>query len=157
MLSNENWNVLDKIFAPIYVQSHVLSATQQLQLYAIVFRNVLASNQLAVVEEATHNPLIYYENLPVEQITLGYIWRCGGKPGNFVSATVCPVRLAFKGAPMDVMHHSETDTQHAMNHIQVLLKLTGGSEYFCSHFDECVKTMMKIPPGEIMGLVHIAQ
>jgi hypothetical protein len=58
---------------------------------------------------------------------------------------------------MDVMHHSETGTQHAMNHIQVLLKLTGGSEYFCPHFDECVKTMMKISPGEIMGRVHIAQ
>jgi hypothetical protein len=30
--------------------------------YAIVFRNVSASNQCAVVEEATYNPLICYEN-----------------------------------------------------------------------------------------------
>ncbi len=57
---------------------------------------------------------------------------------------------------MDVIHHSEIETQHAMNHIQVLLKLTKGSEYFLSQFDECVKAMMKIPPGEIMGWIHIA-
>jgi hypothetical protein len=57
---------------------------------------------------------------------------------------------------MDVIHHPKNDTQHAMNHIQVLLKLTGESEYLCSHFDECVKVMMKIPPGEIMNQVHIA-
>jgi hypothetical protein len=28
VLSNENWNILGKIFVPIYVQSHMLSATQ---------------------------------------------------------------------------------------------------------------------------------
>jgi hypothetical protein len=57
---------------------------------------------------------------------------------------------------MDVIHHSNNDTQHAMKDIQVLLQSTGESECFCSHFDECVKAMMKIPPGEIMGRVHIA-
>ncbi len=31
------WNILDKIFVPIHVQSHVLSTIQQLQQYAIVF------------------------------------------------------------------------------------------------------------------------
>ncbi len=39
-----------------------------------------------------------------------------------------------------------------MNHIEVQLKSTGRSEHFCS----CVTTMMTIPPGEIMCLVHIA-
>ncbi len=38
------WNILDKIYVPIHVQLHALSAIQQLQRYAIVFRNVLASN-----------------------------------------------------------------------------------------------------------------
>ncbi len=38
----------------------MLSAIQQLHRYAIVFRNVLASNQRAVV--AKYNPLICYEN-----------------------------------------------------------------------------------------------
>jgi hypothetical protein len=62
VLSNENWNILDKIFAPIYVQLHVLSATQQLQQYAIVFRNVLASYQISAVDEAMYNSLIGYED-----------------------------------------------------------------------------------------------
>ena len=48
--SNEAWNIGDRIFAPKLVQLHALTATQQLQRYAIVFRNVLASNQRAVVE-----------------------------------------------------------------------------------------------------------
>ena len=39
-----------------------LPAIQQLQRYAIVFRNVLASNQHAVVKEATYIPLICDEN-----------------------------------------------------------------------------------------------
>ena len=39
----------------------MLSAIQQLHQYASVFQNVLASNQRAVVEEATYNPLICYE------------------------------------------------------------------------------------------------
>ncbi len=46
----------------ILEQLHVLSAIQQLHLYAIVFRNVLASNQRAVVEEATYTPVICYES-----------------------------------------------------------------------------------------------
>ena len=60
--SNEVWNIGDRIFAPILVQQHALTASQQLQRYAIVFRNVLASNQHAVVKEATYIPLICYEN-----------------------------------------------------------------------------------------------
>ena len=60
--SNEVWNIGDIIFAPILVQWHALTAIQKLQLYAILFRNVLASNQRAVVEEATYIPLIRYEN-----------------------------------------------------------------------------------------------
>ena len=39
------WNILDKMFVLIHVQLHVLSAIQQLQWYAIVFRNVLVPNQ----------------------------------------------------------------------------------------------------------------
>ena len=42
-----------------------------------------------------------------------------------------------------------------MNHIKVLLKSTGRSEFFFQD-DECVTAMDIIPPGEIMGLVHIA-
>ncbi len=61
---------------------------------------------------------------------------------------------------MDVQFHSEIGIQHTtievMNHIKVLLKLTGISEYFLFQDDECVMTMNSIPPGEIMGLVHIA-
>ncbi len=38
------WNILGKKFVLIHVQLHALSASQQLQRYAIVFRNVLASN-----------------------------------------------------------------------------------------------------------------
>ncbi len=34
---------------------------QQIQLYSIVFRNVLASNQISALKEATYNPLICYE------------------------------------------------------------------------------------------------
>ena len=52
-LSNEVWNIGDRIFVPILVQQHALTAIQQLQWYAIVFRNVLASNQHAVVKERT--------------------------------------------------------------------------------------------------------
>ena len=60
--SNEVWNIGDRIFAPILVQLHALTAIQQLQRYAIVFRKVFASNQRAVVKEATYIPLICYEN-----------------------------------------------------------------------------------------------
>ena len=57
-LSNKVWNIGDRIFALILVQQHALTAIQQLQRYAIVFLNVLASNQRAVVEEAMYIPLI---------------------------------------------------------------------------------------------------
>ena len=43
-----------------------------------------------------------------------------------------------------------------MNHIKVLLKPTGRSEYILSQDDECVMAMNSIPPGEIVGQVHIA-
>ncbi len=56
------WNILDKIFVPIHVQLHALSAIQQLQRYAIVFRNVLAYNQISAVEEAKYNSLIGHED-----------------------------------------------------------------------------------------------
>ncbi len=59
---NEVWNIGDRTFGLTLVQLHVLSAIQQLHRYAVVFRNVLASNQCAVVEEATYSPLICYEN-----------------------------------------------------------------------------------------------
>ena len=93
--------------------------------------------------------------LPVDQETARRIWQCCGKA---VSATVCPARTrlslqliehqvvatkslwsgqlrqALKGAPMDVKFHSEIGTQHTMikvmNHIKLLLKPTGKSEYF---------------------------
>ena len=42
--SNEVWNIGDRIFAPILVQLHALTAIQQLQQYEIVFQNVIASN-----------------------------------------------------------------------------------------------------------------
>ncbi len=50
-----------------------------------------------------------------------------------------------KGAPMDVRFHSEIGTPHTMievmNHIKVLLKSTGKSEYFLFQDDECVAAM----------------
>ncbi len=87
------WNILDKIFVLIHVQSHALSANQQLQLYVIVFRNVLASNQISAVEEAIYNSLIYYED---------FLWT-KKKPaifgsGKVVSATVCPARTRINPA-----------------------------------------------------------
>ena len=60
--SNEDWIIGDKTFVLILVQQHALTAIQQLQRYAIAFRNVLASNQHVVVKEATYVPLICYEN-----------------------------------------------------------------------------------------------
>ena len=62
--SNEVWNIRDRIFAPILVQLHALTAIQQPLWYAIVFRNVLASNQRAVVEEAKYIPLTCLDLLP---------------------------------------------------------------------------------------------
>ena len=44
--SNEVWNIGNRILAPILVQQHALTAIQQLQRYAIVFRNVLASTNM---------------------------------------------------------------------------------------------------------------
>jgi hypothetical protein len=48
---NEVWSIGDRSFVQILVQLLMLSTIQQLYLYAIVFNNVLASNQRAVVEE----------------------------------------------------------------------------------------------------------
>ncbi len=76
-----------KIYLPIHVQSHALSAIQQVQLYAIVFQNVLAPNQISGVEEATYNPLIGHED---------FLWTkkqqaiCGGMMGK--SSLLCPAR-----------------------------------------------------------------
>jgi hypothetical protein len=71
-----------------------------------------------------------------------------------------PLRPMLKGAPMDVKLYSEIGTPHTMievmNHIKVLLKSTERSEYFLFQDDECVTAMNSIPPGEIMGRVHIA-
>ncbi len=71
-----------------------------------------------------------------------------------------PLRLALKGATMDVKFHSEIGNPHimieVMNHIKVLLKSTGRSEYFRFQDYECVMAMNSIPPGEIMGRDHIA-
>ena len=62
--SNEIWNILDKIFVLIHVQSwlHTLTAIQQFQWYAVVFQNVLVSNR-CVVEEAKQIPLNCNESL----------------------------------------------------------------------------------------------
>ena len=71
-----------------------------------------------------------------------------------------PLRPALKGAPMDVIYHSEIGTPHTMievmNHIKVLLTSTGRSDYFLSQDDECVTAIKSIPPGEVMCLVHNA-
>jgi hypothetical protein len=56
------WNILDEIFVQTHVQSHALSAIQQLQRYAIVVQNVLVSNRVSAVEEATYNSLIGHED-----------------------------------------------------------------------------------------------
>jgi hypothetical protein len=67
---------------------------------------------------------------------------------------------ALKGAPLDDKFHSEIGTLHTMievmNHIKVLLKSTGSSEYFLFQDDECLTAMKSIPSGKIMGRVHIA-
>ena len=102
------------------------SAIQQLQRYAIVFRNVLASNQHAVVEEAPYTPLICCKSflwtkkqtttfgivvgksswLPYAQQEFG--WSLQLVDHQIVatrSLLSWPVRPALKGVPMDVMHH----------------------------------------------------
>ncbi len=53
---------LDEIFVLTHVKLHALSSIQQLQRYAIVFQNVLASNRILAVEEATYNSLIGHED-----------------------------------------------------------------------------------------------
>ena len=77
--SNEVWNIGDRIFAPILVQQHALPATQQLQRYAIVFQNVIASNQYVVVEGAMQIPLNCYESFLWTKTSLPYslVWREG--------------------------------------------------------------------------------
>ena len=106
------------------MQLHVLSAIQQLQRDAIVFRNVLASNQRVVVEEATYNPLICYENSQVwtkkqpavfgsvvgMQSRLPYAQQGLGLSLQLIEHQVVatksllswPLRPALKGVPMDV-------------------------------------------------------
>ncbi len=93
---NEVWNIRNIIFVLILVQMHVLLAIQHLQQYAIVFRNVLASNQRAVVEKATHNPLIYFESSLWTKKQPAENWWCRGK---VISATVCPARIQIALAP----------------------------------------------------------
>ena len=159
------------------MQSYALTAIQQLQRYAIVFRNVLASNQRAVVEEATYIPLICYENslwtkklpaifggvvgrssrLPYAQQGLGLSLQTVEHPMVATkSLRFGPLQPALKCAPMDTMYHSEIGTPHTMiismievmNHIKVQLKSTGGSEYSCSQYNECV-TAMKAQHGRL--------
>ncbi len=105
------------------MQLHVLSAVQQLHWHAIVFQNVLASNQRAVVEEATYNPLICYENSlwtkkqpsisgsVVERPSrLPYAQQGHGSSLQLIEHRVVatkslwsgPLRQALKGAPKDV-------------------------------------------------------
>ena len=57
--------------------------------------------------------------------------------------------------PLANIEHSPAMIE-VMNHVKVLLKPTGRSEYFLSQDDECVTAMNSIPPGEVMGRVHIA-
>jgi hypothetical protein len=56
------WNILDKIFVQIHVQSNELSAIQQFQRYALVFQNVLTSYRISAEEEAMYNSLIGHED-----------------------------------------------------------------------------------------------
>ena len=109
----------------------------------------------------------------MDQETASYIWRCAYAQQGFGSSLQTvehpmvatkslrswPLRPALKGAPMDVIYHSEISIQHTvMNHIKVLLKSTGRSDYVLSQNDECVTAMKSIPHGEITGMcrVHIA-
>ena len=122
--SNEVWNIGDRIFAPIIVQQHTLTAIQQLQRYATVFRNVLASNPHALVKEATYIPLICYGNslwtkkLPA--IFGGVVGRSSRLPyaqqglGSSLQHQMVatkslrsgPLQPALKCASMDTMYHS---------------------------------------------------
>ena len=102
-------------------------AIQQHHRYAIVFRNVLASNQRVAVEEATYNPRICYENslwtkkqpavfgsVVVRPSRLQYAQQGLGLSLQLIEHQVVatkslwsrPLRPALKGAPMDVKFHS---------------------------------------------------
>ena len=136
--SNEVWNIGDRIFVPILVQQHALTAIQQLQRYVIVFRNVLASNQHAMVKEATYIPLICDENSLWTKKLPAIFGGVVGRSSRLLyaqqglrSLQSGPLRLEHKGTPMDTIYHSEIGTQHTMievmNHIKVQLKPTGRS------------------------------
>jgi hypothetical protein len=122
---------------------------------------VLASNRRAVVEEATYNPLICYEiflwTKKQPAILICVVERSSRLPYSKQGLGLIQsgiIRPALKGAPIDVIYHSKFGNQHTMievmNHIKVLLKSTGGSEYSCSQYNKCVTTLMTILPGEIM-------
>ncbi len=98
----------------------------------------------------------------MDQETVGYIGGMVGKSSRQPYAQrgvrlilSWPLQQALEGAPMDVIHHSEIGTKHAMtevtNHIQVLLNLTGRSEHFCPGYNECVMDMKAE-----MGSIHKA-
>ena len=162
---NDVWNIGDRIFALILVQQHALTAIQHLQRCAIVFRNVLASYQHAVVKEATYIPLICYESFlwtkKQPDIFGGVVGRSSWLPyaqqglGSSLltvehqmvatkSLQSGPVRPALKAVPimrpMDCIYHSEICTPvtmiEVMNHIKELLTSTGRSDYFLSQDDE---------------------
>jgi hypothetical protein len=102
---NEVWNIGNRTFGLTLVQPHVLSAIQQLHRYAIVFQNVLASNQRAVVEEATYNPLICYENS---------LWT-KKQPAVFGSVVGRPSRLPYAqqglGSSLQLIEHQVVATK----------------------------------------------
>jgi hypothetical protein len=122
-----------------------------LELYAIIFQNVLASNQILAVKEATYNSLICYEDFlwtEKQPAIFSMVGKSSGQPYAQQGLRLIlpwPLRPALEGAPMDVIHHSEICTKHTMtevtNHIQVLLNLTGRSEHFCLQYNECVMDM----------------
>ena len=167
-----------KLFALTLVQQHALIAIQQIQRYAIVFRNVLASNQHAMVKEARYIPLICDENslwtkkltailgcvmgrssrLPYAQQGLGLNLQHQMVATKSIQSG--PLQLALEGAQMDVIYHSKIGTPYTMievmNHIKVQFKPTGGSEYSCSQYNECVTALKGAPLGGVMRRVHIA-
>ena len=136
------------------MQLHALTAIQQLQRYAIVFRNVLASNQRAVVKEATYIPLICYEN---SRWTKKQLAIFGGMVGGSSR-----LQYAQQGLGSSLQHQmvatKSVQSGPLRLALKVLLKLTrtGRSEYILSQDDECVTAMNSIPPGEIMCQVHLA-
>ncbi len=134
------------------MQPHALSAIQQPQRYAVVFRNVFATYRISAVEEATYNSLIGHEDFlwtKKQQAIFGsMVGESSRQPyaqQGLGSIRSGPLRPALKSVPMDVIHHSEIGTQNAMtevtNHIQLLLNLTGRSEHFCLHYNESMMDM----------------